>query len=160
MDCSLPDSSLSMGLSWQEYWTGLPLSPPGELPIPGIEPVSPALAGGFFTTKLPGKSQHLYPYTIKHPVFLSSGCTTDLSKDLTRRPHTHGSGIHCHGDKALMILHSFLSGPVAQLRLRSKELQCDRLLANSVFFSPLILNVSHRRPPYQIRQQVLPYMIL
>ena len=64
MDCSLPDSSLSMGLSWQEYWTGLPLSPPGELPIPGIEPVSPALAGGFFTTKLPGKSQHLYPYTI------------------------------------------------------------------------------------------------
>ena len=62
MDCSLPDSSLSMGLSWQEHWTGLPLSPPGELPIPGIEPMSPALAGGFFTTKLPGKSQHLYPY--------------------------------------------------------------------------------------------------
>ena len=43
---------LSMGFSRQEYWSGLPLSPPGDLPDPGIElvsPVSPALAGGFLT---------------------------------------------------------------------------------------------------------------
>ena len=36
---------LSMGLSRQEYWSGLPFSPPGDLPNPGIEPLSPALAG-------------------------------------------------------------------------------------------------------------------
>ena len=46
---------LSMGFSRQEYWNspGLPSSSPGDLPNPGIEPkspVSPALAGGFFTT--------------------------------------------------------------------------------------------------------------
>ena len=44
---------LSMGVSRQEYWSGLPFIPPGDLPDPGIElssPVSPALAGGFFTT--------------------------------------------------------------------------------------------------------------
>ena len=44
---------LSMGFSRQEYWSGLPCSPPGNLPDPGIEPaflLSPALAGGFFTT--------------------------------------------------------------------------------------------------------------
>ena len=44
---------LSMGFSRQEYWSGLPCPPPGDLPDPGIEPVSlmsPALAGGFFTT--------------------------------------------------------------------------------------------------------------
>jgi len=44
---------LSMRLSRQEYWNGLPCSPPGDLPDPGIEPtslMSPALAGGFFTT--------------------------------------------------------------------------------------------------------------
>ena len=38
----------------QEYWSGLPFPPPGDLPDPGIEPassVSPALAGGFFTTE-------------------------------------------------------------------------------------------------------------
>ena len=44
---------LSMGFSRQEYWSGLPCPPPGNLPNPGIEPTalsSPALAGGFFTT--------------------------------------------------------------------------------------------------------------
>ena len=51
MDSSL--SLLSMELSRQEYWNGLPCPPPGDLPDPGIEPpslTSPALAGGFFTT--------------------------------------------------------------------------------------------------------------
>ena len=46
---------LSMGFSQQGYWSGLPFPPPGHLPEPGIEPVSPALSGGFFTTEPPGK---------------------------------------------------------------------------------------------------------
>ena len=44
---------LSMGFSKQEYWSGLPFPIPGDLPNPGIKPMSlssPALAGGFFTT--------------------------------------------------------------------------------------------------------------
>ena len=44
---------LSMGFSRQEYWSGLPCPPPGELPDPGVEPTSstsPELAGRFFTT--------------------------------------------------------------------------------------------------------------
>ena len=44
---------LSMGFSRKEYWSGLPRPPPEDLPNPGIEPtsfMSPALAGGFFTT--------------------------------------------------------------------------------------------------------------
>ena len=45
---------LSMGFPGQEYW-GLPFPSPGDLPNPGIEPTSSALAGGFFTTKPPGK---------------------------------------------------------------------------------------------------------
>ena len=51
---------LSMGFSRQEYWCGLPCSPPGDLPHPRIEPVplvSPALAGGFFTIQPHGKLQ-------------------------------------------------------------------------------------------------------
>ena len=46
-------ASLSMGFSRQEYWSGLPCTPPGDLPDPGIELTSlrsPALAGGLFTT--------------------------------------------------------------------------------------------------------------
>ena len=34
---------LSMGLSRQEYWNGLPFPPPGDLPDPGIKQVYPAL---------------------------------------------------------------------------------------------------------------------
>ena len=43
-----------MGISRQEYWSGLPCPPPGDLSDTGVEPVSlmsPALAGGFFTTR-------------------------------------------------------------------------------------------------------------
>ena len=42
---------LSMEFSRQEYWTGLPFPPPGNLPNPGIEPMSSALEGGFFKAK-------------------------------------------------------------------------------------------------------------
>ena len=44
---------LSIGFSRQEYQSGLPFPPPGDLPNPGIKPrslISPALVGGFFTT--------------------------------------------------------------------------------------------------------------
>ena len=51
-----PQAPLSMGFPRQEYWSGLPLPAPGDLPDPGIEPTSPALAGGFFTTVPRGKS--------------------------------------------------------------------------------------------------------
>ena len=40
-------------ISRQEYWRGLPFLSPGDLPHPGIEPIYPALAGGFFTTEPP-----------------------------------------------------------------------------------------------------------
>ena len=42
-----------MGFSKQDYWSGLPFPPPGNLPAPGTELaalMSPALAGGLFTT--------------------------------------------------------------------------------------------------------------
>ena len=51
--CLVP---LSMGFPRQKNWNGLPFPSPGDLPDPRIEPVSPALAGGFFTTEPPGKS--------------------------------------------------------------------------------------------------------
>ena len=50
-------SPLSMEFPRQEHWSGLPFPPQGDLPDPGIKPAtlgSPALAGGFFTTGLPG----------------------------------------------------------------------------------------------------------
>ena len=49
-----------MGFSRQEYWSGLPHPPPGNLTHPGIEPMTPALAGTFFTTEPPGKPICIY----------------------------------------------------------------------------------------------------
>ena len=51
MDCTL-QALLPMEFSRQEYWNGVPFPSPGDLPDPGIEPVSlvsPVLSGRFFT---------------------------------------------------------------------------------------------------------------
>ena len=56
MDIAL-QTPLSIGFPRQEHWTGLLFLSSGDLPNPGIEPTSPALAGGFFTTEPPGKPQ-------------------------------------------------------------------------------------------------------
>ena len=51
---------LSLGVSRQEYWNGLPFPPPGDLPNPGSEPTSPvalALAGRLFATEPPGRNK-------------------------------------------------------------------------------------------------------
>ena len=46
---------LSMEFPRQEYWSGLPFLSLGDLPDSGIEPVSPTLTDGFFTTEPPEK---------------------------------------------------------------------------------------------------------
>ena len=48
-------ASLSRGFSWQEYWSGLPLPSPGDLPHPGTEVGSPALQADSFPVEPPGK---------------------------------------------------------------------------------------------------------
>ena len=75
---------LSVRFSRQEYWSGLPCSPPWALPIPGIKPMSsmsPASAGGFFTTSTTweaqtsnggSESESWFPKTIKV-------CSPDIS---------------------------------------------------------------------------------
>ena len=61
--CQAP---LPLGFSRQEYWSGFPYPPPGDLPNPGMEPtspVSPASAGEFFTAEPPGKPIYICIYT-------------------------------------------------------------------------------------------------
>ena len=48
-----------MGFPRQEYWSRLPFPSPRDLPHPGIEPKSPALAGKFITTEPPGKPHEM-----------------------------------------------------------------------------------------------------
>ena len=74
---------LSVEFSRQEYWSGLPFPPPGDLPNPAVEPTcpeAPALAGGFFTTEPPPPHKtwqlllsHLHSFT---SIFLSLSLIT------------------------------------------------------------------------------------
>ena len=48
---------LTVGLSRQEYWNGLPFPSPGDLPNPGIKPGSPTLQADGLPSELPGKLQ-------------------------------------------------------------------------------------------------------
>ena len=54
-----------MGFSTQEYWSGLPFPPPGDLPDPVIEPTSLELAGSLFTIEPCGKSSAVKEISIK-----------------------------------------------------------------------------------------------
>ena len=84
MDCSPPGSSVH-GIPRQEYWSGLPCPPVGDLPHSGMEPkslVSPVLASEFFTTSITQEAlctynTMLYLYNI-HSTYLmrgNTGCT-------------------------------------------------------------------------------------
>ena len=55
----------SMGLSRQDYWSGLPFPSPGDLPDPGIEPGSPTLEAAALTSEPPGKPLVLRRVTAK-----------------------------------------------------------------------------------------------
>ena len=64
----------SMGFSRQEYWSGLPCSPPGDLPDPGLEPGSSSLQADSLPSEPPGKP-HMILYNniitfLKNPLFL------------------------------------------------------------------------------------------
>ena len=63
IDCRViaHQAPLSKGLPRQKRWSGFPFPSPGVLPDPRIKPTSPALAGRFFTTELPGRP-HILVY--------------------------------------------------------------------------------------------------
>ena len=71
---------LSMGFPRQEYWSGLPFTSPGDLPNPWIKFASPAFAGRFFTTELPGKPRPGIVPSRKHfrAVFILTDCKSEV----------------------------------------------------------------------------------
>ena len=99
---------LSTGFSKQECWSGLPSPPLGDLPDPGIEPMSlmsPALAGGFFTARAPWEGS-----ANTGLVAASGSCLF-----LCFKSYWHSAVlVHFH------IIHSCFLAPAAELR------SCDR----------------------------------
>ena len=58
-----PQAPVSVGFSRQEYWSGLPVPSPDDLPDPGIELRSPALQAYALPSELPGKQFPAVKYT-------------------------------------------------------------------------------------------------
>jgi len=88
---------LSMEFPRQEYWSGLPCPPPGDLPNPGIKPASlesTALAGRFLTTVPLGKPNKWYALSLSLSLALSRSLSLSLALS---RSHTHS-----HTDMLLM----------------------------------------------------------
>ena len=84
MDCSPPGSSVH-GIFQEEYQSGLPCPPPGDLPTPGIDSRSPALQADSLSSESPGKHkntgmgslsllQGIFPIQESNQGFLHCGC--------------------------------------------------------------------------------------
>ena len=78
----------------------------GNLPGPGIEPMSPALAGGFFTTEPPGKLQSQFynpDYMVTWPAELKDNSTARFSIQKTSFQWICRSKTAVHGSRALVL---------------------------------------------------------
>ena len=98
----VPQAPLSMEFFRQEYWSGLPFPPPGDLPDPGIKPMSlrsVELAGGFFTTNATWEARQ-----------------APLSMGFSRQEHWSGLACPLPGDL-----------PNPGIKPRSPTLQADSL---------------------------------
>jgi len=102
INCSLPGSSVH-GIIWQEYWSGLPCSPPGDLLNPGIKPTSlttPSLADEFFTSSAPWEA-HIVLYCKRFLI----PCT-----QITHKKQTHTQKtfliLQCHTLKSTVVQYN------------------------------------------------------
>ena len=121
-----------MGVSRQEYWSGLLCPPPEELPDPGIKPVSlisPALAGGFFT-HTPREAHEL----VYSALFWKLTVMPEKSTHMSRSPlgfHPHGASLDAMGDLLERVSWKGCPGGLhriqAQVRLLEFSLQLSVL---------------------------------
>ena len=109
-----------MGFPRQEFWRGLPFLSLGDLPNPGIEPLSPALAGRFFPTEPLGKSHvSVYPpsklHTLPQQTREGMGYTYDFSVIYSTHhvpglpcPRLYRHSSHCGHQCGLLKLPGYL----------------------------------------------------
>ena len=104
--------------SRQEYWSGLPCPPPGDLPNPGIEPRSPTLQMDSLPSEPPGKTKNtgVGSLSLLHGIFPTQESNRGLlhcrriflPAELSGKPN----GIWCNQSKWLNFIANFLSMPI------------------------------------------------
>ena len=139
---------LSRRFSRQEYWSRLPFPPPGDLPHPGIELASPALAGRFLTIEPPGK-----PLICMYSYMNGIPCREYSWKDYC--DSLRGRGIQVAGDPAdretshrvdiwlwiLKLLHVLFS--VQAIRLANIRMYTHTYTHARIYFLYMCLCINH-----------------
>ena len=137
-----------MEFSRQEYWSRLPFPPPGDLPHPGIELASPALAGRFLTIEPPGK-----PLICMYSYMNGIPCREYSWKDYC--DSLRGRGIQVAGDPAdretshrvdiwlwiLKLLHVLFS--VQAIRLANIRMYTHTYTHARIYFLYMCLCINH-----------------
>ena len=118
--CQAP---LSMRFSRQEYQSGLPFPPPGDLLDPGIEPVSPASSGRFFTTEPPGKPLirgYVFGFKVLKVIQVITLCSYDFGPG-------YCSGVLCSGPwRSVKFINSVVSHNVSIRLTNSLSCNCKK----------------------------------
>ena len=96
-----------MGISRQEYWSGLPFPSPGDLPKPGVKPRSPVLQAVSILLELPGimslANRQFYFFLSDFETFISSSCLTALARTFRTMLNTSVQSRHFMGK--LLVFH-------------------------------------------------------
>ena len=134
MDCTTAHQAPpSMGFSRQEDWSGLPFPSPGDLPNPGNQPMSlmsPALAGGFFTTSTGGlgyvgKRKIAYVDGASQVVLLVKSPTAN-ARDIRDAGSTPGLGRFPRGGHGNPLQYSCLENPMERGAWWAPKRLCSR----------------------------------
>ena len=145
---------LSMEFSRQEYGSGLPHPPPGDLPKPGMEPLflsSPALVAGFFTPSATWEAQRRWLYNGKricstgwwnndlctHSIL---GCVSKKSKNITSERYMHFNGrssiIYFFGSLTFFKINSFFKWRIIALQKFVVFCQTSTRISHKYTYTP------------------------
>ena len=145
-------ASQSMEFSRQEYWNGLPFPSPGNLPDPGIKPLSltsPALAGRFFTTSTTWEAQGLYNFhstaeynSIRVPIVYKPGNTGTYLGAKRCKIFQKGAKISWSKGIEMHSLFSYRCGIMSEISVK-RYLKITHVFKYSVTFTKKDLCNSH-----------------
>ena len=140
---------LSIGFPRQEYWSGLPFPSPGNLPNPGIEPMSPAspaFTGRFFTTRATWEVPSLPVYLVYFSSMLCHESYTPLWKT-THQPQVLGKKV-VEGSSSGLKLPDLCLGFITYWLPRwhnGKESVCQCRRCKRCRFNPWVGKIPWRR---------------
>ena len=156
----IPPAPFSMESSMQEYWGRLPFHTPWDLPNPGIEPaslVTPASAGGFFTTSTTWEAPCTWCYVSRYVYICTYVCMCGYIWWCMVEARKKGSFLKPVGYSNCFTNHLVDNGALLLLnsnRRVNNQLRSKRSLFRLIFFFP-VTNLCHPISYHVLRDNFL-----